>query len=154
MKLSVGSKLFDLTLFSVLRRVNLSTVHTSFISSYPGAECKHCLCPHYAVCLCVSCWALSAWAACLDWLPIRTVWIYKFVFFDSPMLMYVCVCVRVSICLLFVSIVMWTCIIGACLYWHPRQAPQTSGSSQARGSAGLFYEKRPPPPARIKRIAP
>lgn len=144
MKLSVGSKLFDLTLFSVLRRVNLSTVHTSFISSYPGAECKHCLCPHYAVCLCVSCWALSAWAACLDWLPIRTVWIYKFVFFDSPMLMYVCVCACV-----YMSVICFHCDVDV-YYWRMFVLAPTPGPPDQRKLPGqrkcrALLWKRPPP---------
>lgn len=91
--------------FSGLHWANLSTVHASFVSSDPGAECKHC--PQYVICvrLCVySCWPLCAWAACLDWLPICTVWIYKFVFLILPCSLlspplHVCVCLYV--CCLF-----------------------------------------------------
>lgn len=53
------------------------------------------------VCVCIySCWPLCAWAACLDWLPVRTVWIYKFVFMSPAIRIAPCsVCVYVCLCL-------------------------------------------------------
>lgn len=64
MKLSVGSKMFDLflsfALFLAFTELIFLQYMQTFLSSDPGAQCKHCLCPQYAVCVCLCVYFLLA----------------------------------------------------------------------------------------------